>query len=111
VQKTSSEQLHASVADTELEPWAEPEPSSEADLLPAPAPARPPQAPTVSPADAPRRWPRRPTWPAPAPLASRTSRAAPSHELGAIVARADGPSRSGARGGAGAADRARPALL
>ncbi len=56
-QLTSSEQLHAYLADTALEP----EHSPQADPLSAPAPARPPEAPTASPADAPRRWPRRPT--------------------------------------------------
>jgi hypothetical protein len=57
----SREQLHAYLADTELEPGPEPEHSPEADPLSAPAPSRPPEAPTASPADAPRRWPRRPT--------------------------------------------------
>jgi len=57
----SREQLHAYLADTELEPGPEPEHSPEADPLLAPAPSRPPEAPTASPADAPRRWPRRPT--------------------------------------------------
>ncbi|MDQ6949622.1 MAG: hypothetical protein M3256_26085 [Actinomycetota bacterium] len=54
---TSREQLHAYVADTELEPGPEPEHSLEADPRSAPAPSQPPEAP----ADAPRRWPRRPT--------------------------------------------------
>ncbi|MEA2372120.1 MAG: hypothetical protein QOH12_2514 [Solirubrobacteraceae bacterium] len=58
---TDGEQLDADLADTELEPWAEPEHSPTTDPLPAPAPARPPEAPTESHADAPRRWPRRPT--------------------------------------------------
>jgi len=57
----SREQLHAYLADTELEPGPEPELSPEADPLSASAPSRPPEAPTASPADAPRRWPRRPT--------------------------------------------------
>lgn len=54
---TSREQLHAYLADTELEPGPEPEHSPEADPRSAPAPSQPPEAP----ADAPRRWPRRPT--------------------------------------------------
>jgi transcriptional regulator with XRE-family HTH domain len=58
---TSREQLHAYLADTELEPRPEPERSPAADAQPARAPARPPEAPTASPAEAPRRWPRRPT--------------------------------------------------
>jgi transcriptional regulator with XRE-family HTH domain len=58
---TNGEKLRAYLADNELEPWAEPEPSPEADSLPARERARPPEAPTASPADAPRRWPRRPT--------------------------------------------------
>jgi transcriptional regulator with XRE-family HTH domain len=58
---TSREQLHAYLADTELEPRPEPEHSPAANPQPARAPARPPEAPTASPADAPRRWPRRPT--------------------------------------------------
>jgi transcriptional regulator with XRE-family HTH domain len=55
------EQLHAYLADTELELGPEPEHSPEAGPPSATAPARPPAAPTASPADAPRRWPRRPT--------------------------------------------------
>jgi transcriptional regulator with XRE-family HTH domain len=58
---TSREQLHAYLADTELEPRPEPEHSPTADPLPARAPARPPEAPTAAPAEAPRRWPRRPS--------------------------------------------------
>jgi transcriptional regulator with XRE-family HTH domain len=58
---TSREQLHAYLADTEIEPRPEPEHSPVANPQPARAPARPPEAPTASPADAPRRWPRRPT--------------------------------------------------
>ena len=58
---TSREQLHAYLADTELETRPEPEHSPAADPQPVRAPARPPEAPTASPADAPRRWPRRPT--------------------------------------------------
>jgi transcriptional regulator with XRE-family HTH domain len=57
----SREQLHAYLADAELEPGPEPEHSPVDDPPSAPAPARPPEAPTVPPADAPRRWPRRPT--------------------------------------------------
>jgi len=58
---TSPEQLHAYLADTELEPRLEPEHSPPADPQTVRAPARPPEAPTASPAEAPRRWPRRPT--------------------------------------------------
>ncbi len=58
---TSSEQLQAFVADTELEARPEPEHSPKADSLPVPPPARPPEAATALSADAPRRWPRRPT--------------------------------------------------
>jgi transcriptional regulator with XRE-family HTH domain len=58
---TSREQLHAYLADTELEPRPEPEHSPTADPLPARAPVRPPEAPTAAPAEAPRRWPRRPS--------------------------------------------------
>jgi transcriptional regulator with XRE-family HTH domain len=58
---TSREQLHAFLADTELEARPEPEHSPTADPLTARASAPPPEAPTASPAEAPRRWPRRPT--------------------------------------------------
>lgn len=58
---TSRDQLHAYLANAELEPGPEPEHLPEADPRSAPAPLRPPEAPTASPADAPRRWPRRPT--------------------------------------------------
>jgi transcriptional regulator with XRE-family HTH domain len=58
---TSPGQLHAYLADTELEPRLEPERSPAADPQTVRAPTRPPEAPTASPADAPRRWPRRPT--------------------------------------------------
>jgi transcriptional regulator with XRE-family HTH domain len=58
---TSREQLHAYLADTELETGPEPEHSPAADPQPVRAPARPPEAPTASSAEAPRRWPRRPT--------------------------------------------------
>ena len=58
---TSPEQLHAYLADIELEPRLEPERSPAASPQPARAPARPTEAPTTSSAEAPRRWPRRPT--------------------------------------------------
>jgi transcriptional regulator with XRE-family HTH domain len=57
----SREQLHAYLADTEVEPWTEPA------QLPQPAsprprtPSRPSETPTASPGEAPRRWPGRPT--------------------------------------------------
>jgi transcriptional regulator with XRE-family HTH domain len=58
---TSREQLQTYLADSELEPWPEPEHSPAADPQQARALARSPEAPTTSSADAPRRWPRRPT--------------------------------------------------
>ncbi|MGH3261530.1 MAG: hypothetical protein ACRDNS_05995 [Trebonia sp.] len=51
----SREQLHAHLADTELEPGPESEPESD------PVPVPTPQASPMPLADAPRRWPRRPT--------------------------------------------------
>jgi transcriptional regulator with XRE-family HTH domain len=56
----SREQLHAYLADTELEPWTEPHQPPAAKPPPPTAPTRPPVTPAASPADAPRRWPRRP---------------------------------------------------
>ncbi|MGI8429282.1 MAG: hypothetical protein ACR2OB_08250 [Solirubrobacteraceae bacterium] len=55
----SREQLHAYLANAEIEPGPERELPPEADPLSAPTPSSPPQAPTASPADAPRRWPGR----------------------------------------------------
>ncbi len=53
---TSRGQLHAYLADTELEPWTEPDQAPEPD----PAHSQPPATPAAPAADAPRRWPRRP---------------------------------------------------
>ena len=90
----SREQLHAYLAETELEPWPEP------DQLPEPDPPSPRRAIAAIA----RLRPPRPETAAPlarttdltrAPVAAQPSAGAPCHEVGAIVARAAGPSRSG----------------
>lgn len=58
---TGRKQLPGYLADTEIEPWAEPAQLPEPQPPSPPAPSQPSETPTDSPADAPRRWPRRPT--------------------------------------------------
>ncbi len=57
---TSRKQLRGYLADTELEPWPEPDQLPEPDPAPPPALTRPSETRTAPDSDPPRRWPRRP---------------------------------------------------